>query len=437
MSNPELMNSAHGTPMSKSTEIRCPIYGFIPLDDWEQEIVAQPAFQRLRRIRQLAWTDAVYPGAVHTRFEHSLGVMHMATMLYEGIISRYWNLLENEMNYEEAGRHRYKKLVRLAALLHDVGHGPFSHAVEKLAPTKEDGRAFRHEEYSAAIIRQHFKDVIENHKANNNYGFKADDVAGLIEGGAAAGRAVLWQELISGQLDADRMDYLIRDAYHAGVEYGRYDWRRIVNTAALVPDVESGEPRIGVTDGGRHAAEGLIIARYMMFSQVYFHRTRVILDWHLHEAVKSILEGGRFPPPLGHSLNEYLRWDDWRVLSELLAGKGGEHGHRLMRRDFYRQVWEGPEFPSDEDDQRLADAEAALRGLPFERCEASKSWYKEGELDVPILDEQTGGKARQLSQCSTIVGSMQPSRCTRLYVKAEDRTEARRRLRVISRESDA
>jgi len=412
--------------MPASIEIRCPIYGFIPLDTWEQAIVSQPAFQRLRRIRQLAWTDYVYPGAMHTRFEHSLGVMHMATMLYESIVDRCWGFLRDDLGYDEAGKHRYRKLVRLAALLHDVGHGPFSHAVEDLAPEKPNSnRRFRHEEYSTAIIRRDFRDIIENHPANNNYNFRVDEIAGLIEGGPAAGRAALWQDLISGQLDADRMDYLLRDSYHAGVEYGRYDWRRIIGTVEMVPDVESGAPRLGIEESGRHAVEALIIARYMMFNQVYFHKTRVILDHHLHLAVRELLPNGLFPPPVGSELDEYLQWDDWRVLGKISDGQGGEHGRRLLHRDFFRECWESPEFPSANDDLNLTAVEDALGDLKAARCEASKSWYKIGETDLPVSKD---GRSKPLSLRSTIVGNMQPTRRTRLYVKAEDRQEAKRRI---------
>src|SRR6266581_6344381 len=107
-------------------EIRCPVHGFITLNDWEWEIISQPAFQRLRRIRQLGWTDQVYPGAMHTRFEHALGVMHVATQLYDAIIKRSEKVLREELTYTEEGFWRDRKLVRLAALLHDVGHTPFS-----------------------------------------------------------------------------------------------------------------------------------------------------------------------------------------------------------------------------------------------------------------------------------------------------------------------
>src|SRR5207245_8735434 len=107
----------------KTYEIRCPVHGFVQANDWEMGIVAQPAFQRLRRIRQLAWTDQVYPGAMHTRFEHSLGVMHTATLLYDSVVKRSRSLLELELAYNEDGLQRHRALVRLAALLHDVARG--------------------------------------------------------------------------------------------------------------------------------------------------------------------------------------------------------------------------------------------------------------------------------------------------------------------------
>src|ERR1700688_2169002 len=102
-------------------EIRCPVHGFIVLNDWEWTVISQPAFQRLRRIRQLAWTDYVYPGAMHTRFEHSIGVMHTASLLYDSIEKRSQNLLKSDLAYNDAGLKRDRQLVRLAALLHDVG----------------------------------------------------------------------------------------------------------------------------------------------------------------------------------------------------------------------------------------------------------------------------------------------------------------------------
>jgi hypothetical protein len=140
-------------------EIRCPVHGFVSLNDWEREIISHPAFQRLRRIRQLAWTDQVYPGAMHTRFEHSLGVMHTATMLYDAIRERSFEVLRNDLGYTKDGLNRGRQLVRLAALLHDVGHSCFSHAGEEQFPEQENGKKYKHEHYSAAIVRAELHDV--------------------------------------------------------------------------------------------------------------------------------------------------------------------------------------------------------------------------------------------------------------------------------------
>ncbi|MDA8048921.1 MAG: HD domain-containing protein [Rhodospirillales bacterium] len=416
-------------------EIRCPIYGFVTLNEWEAEIVAQPEFQRLRRIRQLGWTDAVYPGAMHTRFEHSLGVMHMATQLFDGIVSRNQELLKSELAYTTDGLHRHRQLVRLAALLHDIGHGPFSHAAEELFQTASGtpaARRHQHEEYSLAIIRSSFRDLIENHPANRNCGFTADDVAGLIEGKAKAGPASLWQDLISGQIDADRMDYLLRDSWHAGVEYGKYDWRRVVICVELVPDPETGSLRFGISDGGRHVAEALIIARYMMFSQVYFHKTRVILDHHLEQAMRSLITEGQFPPPVPERLHAYLDWDDWRVLGRFAAGEGGDHARRLRERRPFKLVWETSEFPDESEMEQLAAAEAALAPLLPVRRAAANSWYRLAPAEDPLVKASNpGGTTRPLSQESAIVRNMHPSRRVRLYVRPEDRQAASNRLQGL------
>ena len=202
----------------KSYEIRDPIHGFITVSEWERDIINHPVFQRLRRIRQLGLTDMVYPGATHTRFEHSLGVMHLADRAYEILTSkrRYVERLESEHHYKEAGIKRDRCLIRLAALLHDVGHGPFSHVAESLfqerpakvgasGPTRR--ARYTHEHYSAAIIRRFFKDLIDENGCNKtNYCITADEVAGLLEGDLALKARLFWRGLLTSQMDVDRMD---------------------------------------------------------------------------------------------------------------------------------------------------------------------------------------------------------------------------------------
>jgi uncharacterized protein len=417
----------------RTYEIRCPVYGFVTLNDWEWQIISQPAYQRLRRIRQLAWTDYVFPGAVHTRFEHSLGVMHMATMLYDGIVDRSREILQSELGYNDDGLKRHKALVRLTALFHDIGHAPFSHAAEELFPFRHgtDGDRFVHEEYSAAIVRRYFDDVISNHPLNTNYGFSADDVANLLEGKPQSGKALFWRDLIASQLDADRMDYLLRDSLHCGVSYGRYDWQRLVHTVVAVPPTAEGGPRVGVTEGGWHAAEGLIVARYFMFTQVYFHKTRVIYDYHLQQALADLLPGHLFSAPTGKRLQSYLQWDDWRVLGLLQKGRGGEHGRRLTSRDHFREVIHTSETPSPDDLERLAKWREALAELLAAEMPAEKSWYKAGPADVQILVDTPVFEVQPLSKHSSVVRNMEPIRQVRLYSRPEQRAEAVARIADI------
>ena len=410
----------------RTYEIRCPVYGFVPLNDWEWQIISRPEFQRLRRIRQLAWTDYVFPGAMHTRFEHSLGVMHMATKLFDSIVDKSYDILNSHLGYRKQGLERYRVLVRLAALLHDVGHSPFSHAGEGLLPLNEaTGEPFTHEMYSAAIVRQRFEDVIKNHPLNNNYNFSAEDVASLLEGTPNAGPSLFWRDLIAGQLDADRMDYLLRDSLHCGVRYGQYDWPRLVHTTVALPGTETSAPRIGVMEGGIHAAEGLIIARYFMFTQVYFHKTRVIMDHHLQRALEKLLPRASFSKPAGRGLDRYLKWDDWRVLGLLANGKGGEHGRRLAARDHYREITHTSETPTGDEMERVDTWRSALGDLCAAEIPAEKSWYKQGALDIQVMSETPTRQVEPLSKYSPAVKNIQTVRQIRLYAHPGKRDEAR------------
>jgi uncharacterized protein len=426
-------------------EIRCPVHGFITINDWERGIIEQAAFQRLRRIRQLAWTDQVYPGAMHTRFEHSLGVLHVATRLYESIVSRSKEILRSDLAYTDEGLQRERILVRLTALLHDVGHAPFSHAAEDLFPPHDpedverlasgkiqEAHRFKHESYSAAIIKNNLRQAIEDHPLNQNFDIKAEHIANLLEGNTQAGRAILWREIISGQLDADRIDYLTRDSIHTGVDYGKFDWRRLVNSVELVPRGETRGLRLGVSEGGFHAAEGLVIARYFMFTQVYFHKTRVAYDIHLKNAMSEILPGGMFPRPEGDGLAEYMRWDDWRVLGLLAEGAGGDHGRRLASRDHFREVFHTPESPTADDLAALQRVRSSLGDLLQADAMSGTSTYKLGKPDIPIASDNPSREIKPLSAYSSVVRGLQPVGKTMLYCRKEDMEEAI--SRVVSAE---
>lgn len=416
----------------KPYEIRDVVYGFIQLDQQEWDIINSPVYQRLRRIKQLSLTDMVYPGAVHTRFEHSIGVMQMASDIFDSIRhkDRARNLLAEQYKLTDAGLDRYRKVVRLAALLHDIGHTPFSHSGENLMPLGDDKKRYKHEAYSIKIIETYFEDLIERHPINSNFHIRVDEVTALLGGDRSKcsfdGILLLFKEIISGQLDADRADYLLRDSIHTGVSYGMYDKNRLINCIDIGQMAETGDPVLAIQEGGWHIAESLVLARYQMFSQVYFHKTRQAYDGHISRAVKTILEsvfpqyGGRYPD-LTH-LDEYVLLDDWQMCGWLKEGKGGVDGDRIIKRDHYRHIFQTSMIPTPQELDLLEKKKATLddEEIDYFVSSAKTSWYKL-DKDIWICDEKTGA-VRELSSVSPIVKSMVDApRMQRLYVEKQRR----------------
>jgi len=410
-------------------EIRDPVYGFIRFNDWEKQIIDHPAFQRLRRIRQLGLTDLIYPGAMHTRFEHSLGVMHLATRMYDAIVEKEENkrLLKDYLKYDEAGLKRTRQAVRIGALLHDVGHPPFSHASEELFPSLsvKTKKRFKHEDYSTAIIKGSLKQAIENHVINStNYNISAEDITNLIEG---KGIFSFWKILISSQLDADRGDYLLRDSLHIGVKYGIYDIDRLLVTLSLGVDPESDELIIGITKGGWHVAESLIISRYQMFTQVYYHKTRRAYDFMLKEAIQEAI--GKYPSP--NKIKNFLKYDDFNTW-KLMAAKS-KWFKEIKNRNHIRVIVETKETPIQEEINRIEKIKKALKDKDIwyweDTPEEAKNWYKiKNDEEIKIIENAR--KIVPLSEYSLIVKSLQKQFSkSRIYVKLEDRDKAKKLIR--------
>lgn len=410
-------------------EIRDNVYGFVQLDDQEWEIINHPVYQRLRRIKQLSLTDMVYPGAQHTRLEHSFGVMQMATDIYNSIISkeRARKLLQEQYRLNEGGFDRYRKIIRLAALLHDVGHAPFSHSGENLMPIKDSTsqKRYDHEEYSIAIIKQYFKDIIEEHPINANYQIKVEEVTALLGDSTKCtfqGILLLFKGIISGQLDADRADYLLRDSIHTGVNYGLYDKERLINCIDIGQIEETGDLVLAIQNGGWHIAESLVLARYQMFSQVYFHKTRRAYDYHINCAVKEILKsvypdyGGFYPSP--EQLDAYIFFDDWLMYGKIKEGQGGKHGKLILERQHYRKKYETSLLPTLQEEEKFEQLREELKksGVDFFEDEAKTKWYK---LDKDIfICEKDSGYVKELSRISPIIQHMVDTpRMKRLYVE--------------------
>lgn len=433
--------------MEPKFEIRDPVHGFVLLNEWERELIQHPVFQRLRRIRQLAWTDMVYPGGMHTRFEHTLGVMHLASEVFQNIRTRRSDFLKDTLGYDDTGLGRDHQLLRLACLCHDLGHAPFSHAGEELMPIEgKSGKPYKHEAYSAAVVRLLLKEVIEDHRFNENCRITAEEVADFIVGGPTLRRRLLWKTLLTGQIDADRADYLLRDSHHIGVAYGHYDLARLVNTLTVVMDERAGAPVIAVERGGIHAAEALIMARYMMFTQVYFHKTRRAYDHHITEALRHLLQGesatcgnlitdAHFPPPDSpQNLERYLTWDDWRVLGCLSRGEAGEHGTIISKREHQRCVYQTPEIPNEEQQKEAQTILEQLKPLSPQLDQANASWYKFQNLEIPLVITNRGQeRVENLSEHSSLVRGLKSVNQLRIYVPFKNREEAKRLIATNGR----
>lgn len=388
---------------NKSLNIRDPLYGFIDLDEREAAILDTPPVQRLRHIHQLGLTSLVYPSATHKRLEHSLGVMHLAGKIFD-VVTGHNNVypdLEETVSVPDDERDREKRVVRLAALLHDVGHLPFSHAAEKeLLP---DG--WNHELITVEFIKSGYLcSELENCGVDPFYVAKV-----------AVGKAKLpdveftpWEELLSEIIvsdifGADRMDYLLRDSYHLGVAYGHFDHYRLIQRLCILPDIlDPNKPTLGIDEGGIHVAEELLLARYFMYTQVYFEETRRIIDRHLQQFLAEFLPEGKFST----NLEDYLRFTDNEIATALRvaandpSSKGHREARRLWKREHFRFL--GKRDPDDS-----ISGEEFITELEKEFGQGTvildKVFARERQIDFPVWrarrsKHQTCEKARRVSE---------------------------------------
>ena len=228
------------------SEIRDPVHGYIYITELEREIIDTIYIQRLHNIKQLGGAYLTYPGAVHTRFTHSIGTMYLADIFSEA-------LKRQEIINEDD-----KVRLRLAALLHDIGHGPFSHLYEEIT-IKYLGKT--HEDLTKwIIVNSEIKDII------SKYGFNYKEISELCVGRSLTSKRFL-NEAISGPVDVDKLDFLVRDSYFTGVEYGYIDVQRLLNSITVINE------HLAINAASISALEAYLIARYEMFKAVYYHRT--------------------------------------------------------------------------------------------------------------------------------------------------------------------
>ena len=279
--------------------IRDPIHDHIELDELALSLIDTPVIQRLRRIRQLGFSNLVYPGANHTRFEHSLGVYHLTQMIIDQV--------------EE---HRQKELLA-AALLHDVGHGPFSHATEHVIQryTKK-----KHDDVETILRKGSVSDILKD----NSIAVSA--VASHIRGETSIG------QIINSEIDVDKMDYLVRDAHYTGVAFGLIDHIRLIH------EISFKENKLVLNTGGLQAAESLLVSRFLMHPTVYYHHVSRIAESMCTHAAEYMIESGL----LSHSL--FRRMDDTQFMMEMKSAGGYAEdiaGRLEERRLFKRALYVG------------------------------------------------------------------------------------------------
>ena len=276
--------------MKFSMEINDPIHGFIGVTETEAKIIDSLPYQRLRRIKQLSGGHFVYPTAEHTRFGHCIGVMYLAGLSGRRLLDR---LGLGDKKLQE---------VRIAGLLHDIGHGPFSHVFEEVLLEK---RQMNHEDVTEWIIlKSELGDLLEAD------GISKKRIGDLVRGRQKTKKDKVIAGIVAGQIDSDKMDYLIRDSFYCGVNYGLVDIHRLIDSIEITKDYQ-----MQFDIAARGALESFLVARYEMFLNVYYHKTvrsvEVMLV-QLINAADKVLGLTSFSSP-----EEFLELDDMSLISRV------------------------------------------------------------------------------------------------------------------------
>jgi len=390
--------------------LRDPIHGFLHADPLEAALVACRPVQRLRWIHQLGFTFLVFPGAEHSRFSHVLGAMGLAGRVFDAL------LVKRPDAVPAAERALARRLVRAAALLHDIGHAPFSHSAEERFTGGID-----HEEMTRRLLAT---DEIRDAFAAHGGELELEAVVGLLAGRVPPERRFLVQ-IVAGELDVDKMDYLLRDSLFCGVRYGVYDLDRLVDTLITVRDPATGEVGLGVEAGGVHAVEALILARYYMFTQVYFNVTGKALEHHLTAWLE---ETGRHWPAEPEA---FLVEDDHSVLAEMRRDPG-EHARAVVARAHFPLAFETREHPSAEEreafERALPDLESRFGAGALLVARSSKDPHR--LASGRVLVEADSGAIEPLESASHFLRHLARIDVSRVYARPEIRDEVARELRA-------
>src|SRR5919106_306110 len=434
--------------MRIAMRIRDPIHGTIPVAEREKAIIDSPFFQRLRNVRQLGFGDLAFPGATHTRHAHSIGAMHVASRLFDSVGAR--------VDLPPDVSLRFRAAVRAAVLSHDLGHMPLSHASEKIAPPRaalqlpawlaeaprpphREARAL-HEDYTAKIVLD--SSLVGPVRAQYaDLGITPEAIASLITGAPVPGGSPfvhagidwfpLLRALVAGELDADRMDYLLRDSFFTGVTYGRYDLDWIVQN--LNPAVKEGRAYLALSRAAAFAFEDFLLSRYHMFLSVYYHHTTVNFDHMLQRYYEEA--PGEFEIPV--QPDAFLQCDDVALL-HALRRSSNRWARRIVARAPFKKV---AEFTERDVGYDLAAMERALADAGVEHFAVESrgvlSRYPEDGSgpSLFILDVSTGRLTDVALYTPLYQRFSGAVRLRRLFVPSGQIQEARAALSAIPRGS--
>lgn len=417
--------------------IRDPIHGSITASNEEARVIDSRTFQRLRHVRQLGFGDLAFPGATHTRHAHSLGAMHVASRLFDAITAR--------STLEPRVRDRLRAAVRLAVLCHDIGHMPMSHASESIAPQRsklrlpawlepQAGQA-THEDFTAMLlVDSELTRIIDD--AYRPHGIDAALVASLVMGVTPPGsvnfveNGLDWtpvlRAIVSGELDADRMDYLLRDSFYTGVNYGRYDLEWILQNLSAVE--RDGKAVLALSKAAVFAFEDFLLSRYHMFLSVYFHHTSVSFDWMLKRYYEAA--PGEFEIPADPEA--FLDCDDMALHLTLRRSKN-EWAQRIAQRRGYKRV---AQFTERDEAYDLAALSQALDGagiahFTLESRGVLSKYFDEGESPSLFVLDRSTGRLTEISAYTPLYQRFAGAvRLSRVYVRPD---QAREGAEVVSR----
>jgi hypothetical protein len=297
-------------------EITDPTHKYIPITDLEKKLIDTEFFQRLRKIRQLAGAHLVYPSAQHTRFEHSIGAMHLAGLAAESLLNKGYITCKEDV-----------ESLRIAALLHDIGHGPFSHLFEEVLREKESNK-INHEIIGKRIIKETIIiDILDK------YGYDGDYVCKLSFGES---KKMFYDEIIAGSLSVDIMDYLPRDSFFTGAEYGKVDYHRLISSLEVLSN-----GHLGIDKSAINSLESMLISRYQMFKAVYFHKTvraGEVMLLHSLISADNQLNFSNF------AIEEYLDYTDDKTIDIICSLKENKFASDLAldykKRNLFKCVYE-------------------------------------------------------------------------------------------------